>query len=174
MVNVTLYVEGGGDSKEQHVRCREGFRKLIEQAGLRGRLPRIVAGGGRLSTYDKFKTTATASVSIAYPILLVDSEDPVQVQDTAPDSSVPWAHLKSRDGLDRPNGAQNDQAQLMVTCMETWVMADREALHAFFGADLHTNALLPQHDLEARTRQDVLQALEHATRNCGRDRRYRN
>ena len=26
-----IYLEGGGDSKELHTRCREGFRKLLEK-----------------------------------------------------------------------------------------------------------------------------------------------
>ncbi len=28
MVRVSIYVEGGGDSKEQHVRCRKGRRSF--------------------------------------------------------------------------------------------------------------------------------------------------
>ncbi len=169
-MNVKIYVEGDGDSKEQHGRCREGFSKLIEKAGFRGRMPRIIAGGGRESTYDRFKTATAAGAQAAYPILLVDSEDPVQDEDTVPDSAVAWVHLKSRDNWDCPASVKNDQAQLMVTCMETWIMADREALHTVFGASLRTNALLPQHDLEARSRQDVHNALENATRDCGREK----
>jgi hypothetical protein len=173
VVNVKIYVEGGGDSKEQHVRCREGFRKLIDKAGFRGRMPAIVAGGGRGSTYDSFKTAAATSDQATYPMLLVDSEDSLQDEDTAPDTAAAWAHLKSRDHWDCPAGVQNDQAQLMVTCMETWIMADREALRTVFGVSLRTNALLPQNDLETRTRQDVHNALEQATRDCGRDKAYR-
>jgi hypothetical protein len=127
-VNVKIYVEGGGDSKEQHARCREGFSKLIEKAGFRGRMPRIIAGGGRESTYDRFKTATAAGAQAAYPMLLVDSEDPVPEEETVPDSALAWVHLKSRDNWDRPAGVKNDQAQLMVTCMETWIMVDREAL----------------------------------------------
>ena len=52
-------------------------------------------------------------------------------------------------------------------------MADREALHTVFGASLRTNALLPQNDLEVRSRQDMHNALENTTRDCGRDRAYR-
>lgn len=61
MSRVKLYVEGGGDSKEQHVRCREGFRKLLEKAGLAGEMPRIVAGGGRGTTFDQFKMAQRAA-----------------------------------------------------------------------------------------------------------------
>jgi hypothetical protein len=173
VVKAKIYVEGGGDSKEQHARCREGFSKLIEKAGFRGRMPRIIAGGGRESTYDRFKTATAAGAQAAYPMLLVDSEDPVPEEETVPDSAVAWGHLKSRDNWDRPTSVKNDQAQLMVTCMETWIMADRAALHTIFGASLRTNALLPQNGLEARPRQDVHNALENATRDCGREKAYR-
>lgn len=171
-MKVTIFVEGGGDSKEQIVRCREGFRKLIEKAGFtRPKSPAITACGGRGRAYDKFKTFAAIS-SGGYSILLVDSEDPVNNVEETPDSDAAWEHLKARDGWERPAGVENDQAQLMVTCMETWLMADQKALRDFFGHRLHTNALLPLHNLEARTRHEVREALQHATRNCGKDRTY--
>ncbi len=72
-----IYVEGGGGSKELAVRCREGFRKLLENAGFTGRIPRIVACGGRDEAYDDFKN-ALASGKYARLALIVDSEDPVQ------------------------------------------------------------------------------------------------
>ncbi len=50
-----LYVEGG-ESKEDQIRCREGFRKLLEKAGFSGRMPRLSACGGRGSVFDDFKT----------------------------------------------------------------------------------------------------------------------
>ena len=141
---------------------------------------RVLGGGCRHYSrwrsgkpYDSFKTAVATGDQAPYPMLLVDSEDPMQDEDTTPDSAAVWVHLQSRDNWDRPAGVKNDQAQLMVTCMETWIMADREALHIVFGASLRTNALLPQNGLEVRTRQDVHNALENATRDCGRDRAYR-
>jgi len=152
-VSVHLYVEGGGDSRDEHIRCREGFRKLLEKAGFSGRMPRIVAGGGRSATFDKFKKALQDSDKTA--ILLVDSEAPV--------TSPPWAHLQARDGWERPAAAVDDQAQFMVTCMETWVMADREALRRFCRNNLKEAALLPLNDLEQRDRHQVQEALERAT-----------
>ena len=55
-MNARLYIEGGGDSKQLHTRCREGFRKLLERCGFGGRMPRLVACGGRNSTFDDFST----------------------------------------------------------------------------------------------------------------------
>ena len=170
-MNVKIYLEGGarGDLNKD---CRRGFQDLLEKAGFgRPHSPTLVACGGRKQAFDKFKT-ALAINKDAYLILLVDSEDPVANADESPDSDAAWKHLKKRDGWERPARTANDQAQLMATCMETWVMADQAAVKRFFGSALQASALLPLLNLEARGRHEVQQALEHATRNCGRDRSY--
>lgn len=43
-MSAVLYLEGGAsgaDSKELQIRCREGFRKLLEKSGHKGRMPRL-------------------------------------------------------------------------------------------------------------------------------------
>jgi hypothetical protein len=163
VVNVYLYVEGGGDSREQHARCREAFRKLLAKAGFGERLPRIVAGGGRGATFDKFKTALRDLDKVA--LLLVDSEEPV--------TQTPWAHLQARDGWKRPSTATDEQVLLMVTCMETWFIADRTALREIFRNDLNEKVLPPLNDLEQHQRHQVQDALVEATRDCGRNRQYK-
>jgi hypothetical protein len=164
MVSVRIYIEGGGDSKDLQSRCREGFRKLIERTGFEGRMPSTVACGGRNNAYDMFKIALRSADVNEFPMLLVDSEEPV--------TTAPWDHLKSRDGWDRPAGAEDDQAQMMVTCMETWIMADRGSLRKVFGAHLRESALFPVEGLERRSRQDLLAALKNATEECGRGKGY--
>lgn len=164
MVSVTIYVEGGGESRELKTRCREGFSKLIKKLGFGRRNPKIVACGGRGKAYDMFKNSITSATNDEFPILLVDSEDPV--------TSDPWDHLRVRDNWDLPVGAEDDQAQMMATCMETWIMADHATLRDFFGACLRENALIQVNDLENRSRQELLDALISATNNCGRNRGY--
>ena len=56
LVSSTVYLEGGGDSRDLQIRCREGFRKLLERCGYTGRLPKLVACGGRGAALDAFKT----------------------------------------------------------------------------------------------------------------------
>lgn len=163
-MNVKLYVEGGGDSEEVQARCREAFRKLLEKAGFKGRMPRIVACGGRNATFDDFRTAHSDPKKRYFPILLVDSEGTV--------SSQPWEHLTQRDGWTRPDGASEEQAQLMVACMETWILADRETVRKLFKKDLRENSLLPVGDLERRGKDAVQQSLEDGTRGCPRDRQY--
>lgn len=160
-MTTVVYLEGGGDSKELRVRCREGFRKLLANCGFAGRMPRLVACGGRDAAYDDFKT-AHAQAGESYVGLLIDSEDPVAAL------SATWEHLKLRpgDGWERPLGATDDQVLFMTTCMETWIISDRGALKQHYGAHLQETALPALHDLERRPRGDVQEALTRATRNC--------
>jgi uncharacterized protein DUF4276 len=158
-VNAKLYLEGGGDSKELHARCREGFRRLLERAGFENRMPRLVACGTRRATFDDFRT-ASAGAAGWFVAMLVDSEDPVE------DSEKPWDHLRNRDGWNKPIGASDDQAMLMITSMETWIACDAEALRRRFGQGFKAAALHAVAGLEGKSRQDVLDALERATRAC--------
>ena len=154
-----LYIEGG-ESKEDQIRCREGFRKLIEKAGLSGRMPRLSACGGRGAAFDDFKTAHASGKVGHYIAMLVDSEDPVA------DLEMTWDHLKSRDQWDKPDGALDDQVLFMTTCMETWIVADRAALREHYGHKLRENALPPLDNLESRDRHDMHDNLVHASRNC--------
>ena len=160
-MKAVIYVEGGGDSDSEHIACREGFRKLFENFGIRGRMPKFVACGSRTDAYDAFKT-AHAQKKADYVALLVDAEDPMV------DPNKPWEHLESRkdDSMPRPEKAGDDQALVMATCMETWIVADRAALESVYKKlCLQVSALPPLVDLEIRNRHDVQNALSHATRN---------
>jgi len=165
MVSVTIYVEGGGESKELKTRCREGFNKLIKKLEFDGRMPKIVACGGRDKAYGMFNNSITSATDNEFPILLVDSEDPIT-------SGGPWDHLRARDNWNRPVGAEDDQAQMMATCMETWMMADHATLREFFGSCLRERTLIQVNDLENRSRQELLEALKSSTSECGRNRGY--
>lgn len=171
-MRVAIYVEGGGDSKELHTRCREAFHKLIKKSGFAGKMPKIVACGSRERTFSKFTVAVEDETPSHYNLLLVDSEAPIQDAEEAPDSPRPWHHLRKRDGWEQPTGTGADQAQLMVSCMETWILADRDGLRKAFGPDLSEGSLPPQKNLESRVPEDVLQALKMATRACGRSRTY--
>lgn len=154
-----LYVEGGGNSSDLITSCRKGFHKLLESSGLRGRLPRIVACGSRNDAYDSFVTELKSNPS-GYIGLLVDSEDPIG------DLEKPWEHLKQCDGWDRPDGARDEQALLMTTCMETWIIADRETLKEHYGHKLRESKLPSTFELEKRSRSQIQDALRTATKDC--------
>ena len=159
-MKANLYIEGGGDSKEGKIRCREGFRKLIENAGFSGRMPRLIACGGRGAAFDDFKTAHAGQTAGDFIAMLVDSEDPVA------DGEKTWDHLKIRDHWDQPEGAAEEQVLFMTTCMETWIVVDRAALQGHYDQLLQLSALLSPAESESRSRHDVQENLLHATRNC--------
>ena len=159
MVTATLYVEGGGDGRSLRARFREGWSGFFGSAGLGGRV-KIVRGGGREQTFNRFAAAVVSGGAGKPVLLLVDSEGPV-----APGSSA-WQHLHDRDGWTRPDGAGDDQAFLMVQLMETWFLADRDALRRCFGAEFRENAVRRWPDLEAVPKATVLETLDRATAAC--------
>jgi hypothetical protein len=163
LVSAYIYIEGGGtgeQSKEVDIRCREGFRKLLENCSFEGRMPRLVACGGRDAAYEAFRTAMVGNSAGSLVALWIDSEEPLA------DLEASWKHLQARDRWVRPEGAEDEQVLFMTTCMETWFVADRAALEAHFGNELQDSALPPLNGLEARPRHDVQDKLVHATRNC--------
>ncbi len=159
-MNAFIYIEGGGDSKELHTRCREAFRRLLERCGFSGRMPRLVACGGRSAVYSDFKTAHGSTSPGTYVAMLLDSEDPIA------DVEKTWAHLASRDNWTQPPGAGDDQVLLMTTCMETWIVADRPTLREHYGSDLQESVLPALTDMESRGRNDIQDALARATQDC--------
>lgn len=152
-MSIKLYVEGGGDSKILRTACREGFRTFIEKAGLSGRMPRIIACGTRRNAYEDFVIAHQKGVAM----LLVDAEGPVEQAEA-------WEHLENREGWDRPDGAADDQCHLMVQIMESWFLADRDALGEFYGQGYRGNALPQNPQVEQIAKDDVLDGLDRAAR----------
>lgn len=158
-MSITIYVEGGGDSKELRARCRAGFSEFCRKIGIKA-MPRIVASGSRQDAYDDFLTKLKTSKGDIV-LLWVDSEDPMK------DIEKTWDHLNARDGWKKPSGATDESALMMVTCMESWLVSDRPTLEAFFKKDLQASGLPSVVDLEGRERHAIQDALAHASRNCG-------
>lgn len=152
-----LYVEGGGDAGLLHDECRKGFRLFLERAGMKGAMPRIVACGSRNNAFERFQLALRQGLAA---MLLVDSEGPV-----ATDS--PWGHLAQRDQWSKPAGAREEDCHLMVQCMESWFLADRRTLEAFFGQGFHGGSLpASATPVESVAKGEVLRALGDATRHC--------
>ena len=159
-MKVRVYVEGGGDGRELRARCREGFSVFFERATLAGRMPRIIACGSRSNAFNKFRVALSSSNKVEFIVLLVDSEDSVA------EGSGPWHHLAKRDGWDKPDNAKDENVHLMVQCMETWFLADRDGLAAYFGHGFNPKALAGRREIEDVAKADVLDGLKNATRQC--------
>lgn len=159
-----VFVEGGGsgsDSKgrksgrsEQNITFREGFSSFVRKAGLDGRMPRFIRCGSRESAFRDFKRAVREGEDA---MLLVDAEEPVKAHG-------PWQHLQSSDSWSRPTGATNDQCHLMVQVMESWFLADPDALKSFYGRDFREGSLRRSQNIEQIPKQDVERRLKHATR----------
>ena len=164
-MTVTVYVEGGGISRELRANCRRGFNRFFRNAGLTGRMPKVVACGSREAAYDRFCTALGRSNEHA-AILLVDSEGPITRK------AGSWTHLKEQDNWKKPKGTKNENAHLMVQCMEAWFFADKETLANYFGDGFNRSALSGQADVENIPKTDIERGLKSATRQCMRKGRY--
>ncbi len=158
-----LFVEGGGDNDALKTQCRRGFRKFLERAGLAGRMPRIVACGNRRHAYEQFSIAVGNAARGDVFVLLVDSEGPV----AAPAARAePWKHVATRqgDGWSKPPGATDDDLHFMVECMESWFVADRQALRGFFGQGFNAAALPANPQVENIPKAAVLNGLKNSSR----------
>jgi hypothetical protein len=156
-VSTKIYVEGGGEQKRTVTACRAAFGKYFERVVPAGRQPRVVVCGSRQQAYKDF-VLGLNDPRYERVLLLVDAEDHVV------DGDGPWEHLRKHDGWARPNDAEQDSGHLMVQCMESWFMADKESLVEFYGQGFNANALPARVEIELISKRDVSGGLESATR----------
>jgi hypothetical protein len=116
-------------------------------------IPKLVSCGGRDSAFKDFQTAHANKSNSDYVAMLIDSEDILT------DLNETWNHLKIRDSWDKPPGSENNQVLFMTTCMETWIVADRDALTNHYGSKLQESALPPLVKLESRSRQEIQERL---------------
>lgn len=89
-------------------------------------------------------------------VLLVDAEGPLK--------DVPLAHLCRRDSWNM-DSADERAVHLMVETMEAWIVADDDALVAYYGQGFHQNSLPGSNNLESVPKRNIEQSLKAATRN---------
>ncbi|MES2705346.1 MAG: DUF4276 family protein [Verrucomicrobiota bacterium] len=160
-MKTVIFIEGGAKaSRDMKIRCQQAFHKLLAKMELpKGRSPGLIACGSRNDVYDRFCIELN-SRNGSFAAMWIDSEKPVS------DPENPWEHLRQNDKWQQPDGVVDDQVLLMTTCMETWIVADRESLRTHYGRKLQESALPPLHELERRAPHDLAERLTHATRNC--------
>jgi len=156
-VSLTIYVEGGGNTRATLSECRQGFSEFFAKVLKDKPRPKIVACGARNDAFTDFRIALGVGRADSL-ILLVDSEAPIE-----PTASA-WRHVKSHDKWTKPKGATEDNVHLMVQSMEAWFLADRDALARFYGQGFNANALPRQPDVEQVPKAKVLAALKEATR----------
>ena len=162
-MKVRLFVEGGGTSKVANSILRRDFRKFIEKAKLTGRNVEVVLCGSRTDALEDFKG---APGDKKIHLLLVDAERPVR---TPAANAKPWEHLKQRpDGWSRPGDATDEQCHLMVQAMESWFLADMDALESYYGQGFRKSALPRNPSVEEVPKQDLVRGLRQATRSTSK------
>ena len=127
-------------------------------------MPKVIVCGSREKALDKFRSAFTKATDNDFITLLVDSENSVA------EGVGPWLHLKGRDNWDKPADATDENAHLMVQCMESWFLADKEALARYFGADFNKNSLPGRLEIEEVPKSDIEEGLKMATWQCKKGR----
>ena len=153
-MSIQIFVEGGGDRPDLRAECRKGFRLFLEKAGFQGKMPQIIPCGPRNDAYDSFKTAHENNENC---LLLVDAEGPIT------EGHTPWEHLEARDGWSKPRGAAEEQCHMMVQMMESWFLADKDALAKYYGKDFRANVLPKNPNVEAVPKEDIKKKLKQAT-----------
>ena len=68
----------------------------------------------------------------------------------------------------QPDQSAERNAHLMVQCMESWFLADMDALTGFFGDGFNSGALPRRPDIENVSKRDLERGLRRATRPSSR------
>ena len=159
MTGVTIYMEGGGNSTGQKRRLRAGMNEFLselsEKVRENRRQWRLVPCGSRQRAYETFNNARGHAGEDEIIVLLVDAEEPVTVP-------TPVEHLRTGPGWDL-SGVNEDRVHLMVQTMETWIVADPDALAVYYGQGFRANALPSRRNLEEEDKTEVASALHRAT-----------
>ncbi|MBC8142783.1 MAG: DUF4276 family protein, partial [Armatimonadetes bacterium] len=162
-------VEGAGADDLSKSSFRRGFGAffaslvdLVRQSGGQFKWHGVIPCGGRLEAYKDFCTALKQSPD-DWNILLVDAEEALPEKCANPVCRN-WEHLAKRqgDGWGRPDGVDDSWCFLMITTMETWLIADRVAITTFYGNGFNPNALPKNADLQSVSKDAVMSGLERA------------
>lgn len=161
VIEIRVYLEGGGESRDSKEAIRGGFRQLLERAGIAAK---VIACGGRDKAFKGWRN-ALLSHPEALNVLLVDAEAAVK------EGSSPWNHFKTTDRSWQIPPQSENRCHLMVQVMEAWFIADPEALAAYYGQGFSSKAIPGRNNVEEIPKTDILEALKSATKET-RKRRY--
>lgn len=157
MTGIAIYMEGGGNGPGTKAALRQGMDAFLTAVKNAARAKawrwKLVCCGGRREAFDAF-LHARRSRDMSVVVLLVDSERPV--------TASPCAHLAARDGWDL-KGVSDDLVHLMVQVMESWIVADVDALAAYYRQGFNANLLPKAKNLETVAKSTVATSLERAT-----------
>lgn len=158
MKGIRIFMEGGGAGAGGKAAIRRGMDEFLELPKRAARTAmvgwKLVPCGARDEACRRF-LDALSDGGQWVDMLLVDAEAEV--------ATGPKDHLRQRDGWDL-GAAREDAVHLMVQVMETWIVADPEALARYYGNDFNPSKLPRRTDLERAPKSQVLNGLKDATK----------
>ena len=167
MSSIGIYMEGGGDSKNGRAALRMGMDEFLGSAKSRARALswrwKLACWGGRAAAFQRFRT-AIKKNEHDLTLLLVDAEAPV--------FKPAKQHLADRDKWDT-RFASGSNFHLMAQTMETWMVADPDALAEYYGDGFRRTALPRSQDLESVPKKEIERSLERATRSTKKGRYHK-
>lgn len=161
-MSVTIFAEGGNDSASiTNLRKAFGifFGKLMPDKDK----PTVLPCKGRSVTFSQFCKAIKHPKEGHHFFLLVDSEAPIE------ENTTTWEHLRNRPGdeWERPDESKDDQVFLMVQCMESWFLADRDAVESWYDDHNFNAAKLPplvSGSIEPISKDRIAEGLKAATK----------
>ncbi len=152
---VRIFVEGGGDTGEGRAKLRQGFSRFFSalRQDIRSVSVNFVMCGAGSSTLSEFLAARSRYDFCAF---LVDSEQVPAAAET------PWQHLR-RTYTKPCEEPELPQCHLMVVQMESWFLADPDALADHYGKGFDRKRLPTPDKLEQLTKEQVTRALNEAT-----------
>ena len=160
---IRIYFEG---DKSLRPGLEAFLKTAIDEARGQGVRFNAVAGGPIDETIKDF-LAAVRDYPDALVILLVDS-------DRRDDGNL-VTYIKSRSVWDTQFGSaiKNDQIHFMVQVMESWFLADKDALAGYYGRGFRSNRLPQNPNVERIPKDDVIGGLANATRNTSQKRYHK-
>ena len=158
-MNLAIYMEGGGGKRgSSRAELRQGMEVFLAEIKDACRVRRwhwkLVCCGSRNEAHRQFQNART-NRNAGLVVLLVDSEGPVGAWSYS-------AHLTARDGWGLDD-IDDDVVHLMTQTMETWIVADSDALGRYYHQGFYRNALPRRPDLEEVSKIDIAQAQDRAS-----------
>lgn len=154
---IRIYVEGGGD-KDGKARMRQAFSQFLSESrdAARERRARwlIIPSGSREETYRNFRR-GVADHPEARVFLLVDADRPVP--------GTPREHLAGGETRWNLTSVEDDQCHLMAQVMESWFLADPDAMARFYGPGFGAKQIPARQNVEEVPKAEVEAALKNAT-----------
>lgn len=137
---------------------------LKRAAGKKSMRWKLVCCGPRSEAFRTFQNAARREDGTIV-LLLVDAEGPVVAKS-------PCEYLQACDGWDMAT-VDAGSVHLMVQTMETWIVADADALKRYYGRSFNAGLLPKAEDLESVPKSEVEASLRRATEGTGKGRYHK-